>query len=371
MKCDVIVTYCWNRVGYNIIRSLYERGLKVVVGDTSTYNICSISKFSIGKFIYRDFTKDEQGFIEDLKKAIKKYSPKVLMPTHDETLIIAKHIGELPQDVIYTMDSYEKQIRLSDKYKATLLADSVGVPIPRFIDDIRNAAYPIVVKTRFGNSAKGVFFPKDYEEAKNLLMKLDKRDILIEEFFVGRDYSVDCVRYDDFFQASTYRSLVTKTDGGGTTTQRILVEMPELERYSKLLLDKVDYKGVCGIDFKVNEETKNAVFIEVNARFTGGLATPMAGGFDIPYIVYSFFSSGKYNQKIQLRMGTKTKWILGDIITLVGKILRYSLTMKEFKQIMSWNFDAFDDYRKEDKKAILGEFLYYFIKLVKNKKLNP
>ena len=147
--------------------------------------------------------------------------------------------------------------------------------------------------------------------------------------------------------------------------------MPELERYSKQILDKVDYKGVCGIDFKVNEKTKEAVFIEVNARFTGGLATPMAGGFDIPYIVYSLFTSGKYEHKIQPRMGTKTKWILGDIITLVGKILRCSLTIKDFKQIMSWNFDAFDDYRREDKKAILGEFLYYFVKLVKNRKINP
>lgn len=70
-------------------------------------------------------------------------------------------------------------------------------------------------------------------------------------------------------------------------------------------------------------------------------------------------------------MGVKTKWILGDIITLIGKIIRCSLTFKEFRQILSWNFNAFDDYRREDKKAILGEFLYYFIKLVKNKKLNP
>ena len=63
----------------------------------------------------------------------------------------------------------------------------------------------------------------------------------------------------------------------------------KIERYSKLILDKVDYKGVCGIDFKVNENTKEAVFIEVNARFTGGLATPMAGGFDIPlYCIFPF-----------------------------------------------------------------------------------
>ena len=144
-----------------------------------------------------------------------------------------------------------------------------------------------------------------------------------------------------------------------------------MELYSKLILDKVDYRGVCGIDFKVNEQTNDAVFIEVNPRFTGGLATPMAGGFDIPYILYSLFTTGEYSKTISPRMGVKTKWILGDIITLIGKIIRCSLTFKEFRQILSWNFNAFDDYRSEDKKAILGEFLYYFIKLVKNKKLNP
>ena len=35
------------------------------------------------------------------------------------------------------------------------------------------------------------------------------------------------------------------------------------------------------------------------------------------------------------------------------------------------DFDAYDDFRKDDKRAILGEFLYYFNKLVKSGKLNP
>ena len=71
-----------------------------------------------------------------------------------------------------TMESYEKQVLLSDKYQATVLSDSVGVPVPRFIDDIKEATYPIVIKTKFGNSAKGVFFPKSYEEAKKYLTSI-------------------------------------------------------------------------------------------------------------------------------------------------------------------------------------------------------
>ena len=370
-KCDIIVTYCWNRVGYNIIRSLYDKGVKVVVGDISKWNICSMSKYSIDSFTYSDPKNDEKGFIKDIKNALNKYNPKVLMPTHDEALIIAKHIEELPDNIVYAMESYETQYKLSDKYQATVLAKEAGVPTPAFIKDFEHHSYPICIKTKFGNSAKGVFFPKSYKEAQTILSKYDECEVLVEEFFEGHDFSVDCVRYGDFFKASTYRSLVTKTDGGGTTTQRELVSMPDLEKYSKILLDYVGYKGVCGIDWKVNEQSGNAVFIEVNARFTGGLATPMAGGFDIPGVVYELFTKGIYTTPIEIKIGTKTKWILGDIIALVTKIIGRTLKKSELKQILSWDFDAFDDFRKEDAKAIIGEFLYYFIKLVKNRKLNP
>lgn len=45
---------------------------------------------------------------------------------------------------------------------------------------------------------------------------------------------------------------------------------------------------------------------------------------------------------------------------------------KELKRVFSFRgFDAFDDFCRDDKKAILGEFLYYFEKLIKNGKLKP
>lgn len=372
MECDVIVTYCWNRVGYNIIRSLSKKGLKVVVGDTSSHNICSMSKFSMDHFVYADPFKQEDTFIADIKKAINRYKPKVLMPTHDEGVVLAKHRAELPQSVVYCMESYEKQMLLSDKYEATKIAESVGVPIPKVLGELNdNIEYPIVIKTRIGNSAKGVFFPKNRMEATAVMKQYRREDILLEEFFAGRDYSVDCVRYEDFFIATTYKSLVTKTDGGGTTTQRILVSMPNIEEYARKILYKVDYHGVCGMDFKVNEKTHSVAFIEVNTRFTGGLATPMAAGFDIPYIVYALFSGIGFDRNIHPRVGVKTKWILGDVIALVTKLMERTLTKEELKRIMSWDFDAYDDFRMDDKKAIIGEMGYYLVKLLKNRKLNP
>ena len=371
MQCDVIVTYCWNRVGYNIIHSLFKLGLKVVVGDTSNKNICSMSKFSVDNFVYANPFEDEAEFIQDIQRAIEKYQPKVIIPTHDESLVLARNIDVFQNKVIFAMESFDLLNQLSNKYEATILANSVGVPCPAFINNYENVPFPIVIKTKFGNSAKGVFFPKNKSEADKICLNYHKDDILIEEFFSGTDFSVDCIRYNNFFKASSYKAIVTKTDGGGTTTQRIIVNMPKLEEYSKRILDKVDYNGVCGLDYKVNEETGKAVFIEINARYTGGLATPIAAGFDIPAIHYSLITTGKYEQPINLKIGTHTKWILGDIIALVTKIVQRTLKKDELKHILSFKADAYDDFRSDDKKAILGEMLYYIEKLIKNRKLNP
>jgi carbamoylphosphate synthase large subunit len=261
---------------------------------------------------------------------------------------------------------------LSDKSIATALAEKAGVPCPKIYNSESEIHFPFIAKTKVGNSAKGVYLVKDKAKFDEVL-SLHKRDeLLLEEFMPGNDICVDCVRWGDFFYASVYEAILTKTDGGGTTTQRIIVKNDDLCRYAKMLLDYVDYNGVCGIDFRIDKSTGKVAFIEVNARYTGGLATPVAAGFDIPYIHYCLATTNVYGKPINLKIGTKTKWILGDIITLVSSICHLSLDFAKLKQILSFRgFDAFDDYRSDDRKIIWGEMSYYLNKLIVNRKLNP
>lgn len=372
-QCDVILTYCWNRVGYTILKSLHQKGLKVWAADTSKRNICSMSKFCTGSFTYPDPFTEEDAFIQVLKDKVAELRPRVLMPTHDESVVIMRHRDEFPVDLIIPYEGEEKLLLLANKAKSTEIARKAGVPVPevyKSIDEVKS--YPVVFKTVIGNSAKGVFFPKDREELVKLMDKHKDEETLLEEWIGGTDYSVDCVRWNGFCKTSVYHALVTKTDGGGTTTQREIVYMPQLEAAALKLMDAVDFHGVCGLDFRYDAENNKIAYIETNARFTGGLATPVAAGFDIPWIVYKLATEGKYTEPINVRIGTRTKWILGDIITLVGRILKFKWNISELRRVFSFSgFDAYDDFCKDDKRAILGEFSYYFGKLLKNGKLNP
>ena len=372
-RCDVIVTYCWNRVGYNILRSLTARGLSVWVADTSKNNICSLSRFCSGSFTYPDPFADEEAFIDCLVVKVKELKPRMLLPTHDESVVIMRHRDKFPAELIIPYEDSELLLALANKAKATELASEAGVPVPTVyseVDEIKD--YPVVFKTVIGNSAKGVYFPKTKEELLNVMALHQGEDTLCEEWIGGTDYSVDCVRWDGFWKSSVYHALVTKTDGGGTTTQREIVSAPELEEYARMLLDSVDFHGVCGLDFRYDPETGKIAFIEVNARFTGGLATPITAGFDIPWVVWKLATEGKFDEPIEVKVGTKTKWIFGDVITFVGRLISFKFSWSEIRQVFRFRgFDAFDDYRSDDKKAIWGEMSYYFKKLVKHGKLNP
>lgn len=378
-NCDIILTYCWNRVGYTILRTLSEKGLKVWVADTSKKNICSMSKFCTGSFTYPDPFTEEEAFISVLKEKVAELKPRVLMPTHDESVVIMRHRDDFPKELVIPYESEEMLLNLANKAWATKMAKEAGCPIPKVYQSVEEVeSYPVVFKTVIGNSAKGVYFPKSKDELLALMQEShgnvfsQDSEMLLQEWIGGTDYSVDCVRWDGFWKSSVYHALVTKTDGGGTTTQREIVAAPELEKYAKLLLDAVDFHGVCGLDFRYDPETGKAAFIEVNARFTGGLATPVAAGFNIPWAVYKLATEGRYDEPCDARIGTKTKWILGDVITLVGRLVKLRFNGRELCRLARFRgFDAFDDFRWDDKRAILGEMSYYLGKLVKSGKLNP
>lgn len=372
-KCDVIVTYCWNRVGYNILKNLSAHRLSVWAADTSKHNICSMSRYCAGSFTYPDPFAKEDEFIDCLVNKVNQLKPEVLLPTHDESVVIMRNRSRFPEGLIIPYENAEKLLMLANKAKATELAGKAGVPTPKVFVSAKDITdYPVVFKTAIGNSAKGVFFPKNETELTELREKYMGCEALVEEWIGGTDYSVDCVRWNGFWQASVYHALVTKTDGGGTTTQREIVSLPILEEYARKLLDYVDFHGVCGLDFRYDPGNGRAAFIEVNARFTGGLATPIAAGFEIPWIVYKLATEGQYEDSIAVKAGTKTKWILGDVITLVGRMVKLKWNPREMRQVFTFKgFDAFDDYDPKDPKAILGEMSYYLGKLIKNGKLNP
>ena len=78
----------------------------------------------------------------------------------------------------------------------------------------------------------------------------------------------------------------TLPDTIGSETLLKAVDMPELSAMGEAILDRLDYCGPAGIDFKRDPRTGRFKVIEINFRFGLSDGLPVDCGIDFPYIYY-------------------------------------------------------------------------------------
>lgn len=270
--CDILLFGSMGDIGRTAQAGLAGHGLTVVSVD-------------FPQNTFRDFS----GYRRELLKTLERVRPTIIMPIGD-ALALAMLKEELPSPIVVPVDSSEKIEMLSSKVRTYELARGLGIrqPALRSAADLA-AGRRVIYKrdTSFGGS--GVHKPRSVEALDNLIAHENGTPYLIEEYIEGEDLSVDCVRIGDFFRAECYVS-TERTYTQGPSVERLKTECPEAVSIASKLLNHLDYQGVCGLDFRRAADGE-LYFLECNPRFTGGLRTQIASGFDIPYIIYEKVST--------------------------------------------------------------------------------
>lgn len=166
-----------------------------------------------------------------------------------------------------------------------------GTAAAEAIPDEAFAQAQVVFKRDISFGGHGVHIPRSREALQQLIAHQSPQEpFLVEEFIAGEDLSVDAVRWDGFYRCQSYR--VLEHNGNGPSTRREVCSAPEAEAALEAILDHLDYHGVCGADFRIGRDG-HAYMLECNPRFTGGIASQVASGFDIPYLLWQLASEGQ------------------------------------------------------------------------------
>lgn len=226
--------------------------------------------------------KNEDLYIRTLKKAVEETGAEMIVPVFFPE-VLAAHKEEFP-GVLIPLDTADNIMLLDDKLSACRLVSGLGIRQPRIYGDISEVEdFPVVFKRPSGQGGDSVYFPKTRRALENL--SRTSAEYLVEDFVEGENVSVDAVRWSGgFFHAAAYRVLLPH--GKGVSTLRESMDAPELVESVKTILDAVDYKGVCGVDFIRESGSGEYFFLECNPRFSGGIESAIASGFDIPWVYW-------------------------------------------------------------------------------------
>src|SRR5438093_1187916 len=209
---SVLVTDASGNHALAVIRSLGQRGIRVVAADSSRFTQGGFSRFCARRALYPSPVRGIREFQAGLLRMIETIRPAVLMPMTERTLTaLASVRHEIESRVTLAPLPSRRALEVAFDKQATVdLAASLGVAVPRTIairrlsdlERIRSEIpYPAVIKPRrsenvtadgrvvAGGSVEYCFGPESLEEA---YLEVHRRAPfpLIQEFIPGEGFGI-------------------------------------------------------------------------------------------------------------------------------------------------------------------------------------
>jgi predicted ATP-grasp superfamily ATP-dependent carboligase len=380
-KINVIITNGWDRIAYNILRGLSKENLKVAFGTDNLLGMGYYSKLAAAKFIHHNYKISEILFIEDLVKAFSKFKPDVYIPTGEEIFAVSRNLELLSKSgVKIPVSDINTLEKLNNKTISFRIAELAGLPVPEtiipknekdIIEFINKIGFPVIIKKGWSRSAEGVckVDNKSVDEIPSIIKEynLEYGKFIVQKFVKGETYGVSVLmNKGEVRSVFTHKRLREKIRTGGPSTLRMSTTNSLLEDYAVKLLGSIKFHGVAMIEFKYDEKTDNAWFIECNPRFWGSVGLAINSGVNFPYLLYRMAIDGDVESVKNYKKGVVVEWWLGDKIAQLKNFLSFNGNLKI--KFNSKSIDYFDDFYKEDPLPFFA-WIYLLIrrKLVKLK----
>lgn len=331
------VTYGWCRTAYTVVRSLGRKGIPVHVGDSSALAMSRYSRYARSFTRLPDFFERPEEYFEQLCIALKRTGAKVLMPAHEDIELVIRWRNHLPDGVKICAPSTSMWEIAEDKALYVDHVEKAGCPVPRThrvasADELdrllAQLSMPAVLKTRIGNSAKGVRICKNPDECRTEFFSLidefqltPDRWPVIQEYISGEKLGVLAYFKSGKHVASIVFQIVRSKGSSnfGTSTYRVVLDDPETKTSAIRAMEALEWDGVVDMDW-LRDPHGTARLIDINGRLGGATALTVVSGMDMPYLWYLGALDQVPERLPDIKVGAKARWILGDSLGFVDSL---------------------------------------------------
>lgn len=367
----VLVTDAKQRKSVPIIRSLGRRGIPVVAGDDDRFSMGFFSKYCAKSWIYPSPDKQPEKFMEWLLSRAREGSFDILYAIDERTLdVVTQYHEEIIRYVFFPSPPYATYIKARDKGVTISLAQSLGIPCPRTIclDNVENLGqiskqltFPAVIKPRLSSGSRGLAYVRSINELEDASQRIyqDYGGMVIQEYIPrgGDTLGVEVLMHRDGQPRATFvhRRLREYPVNGGPSTLRESLAAPELVELGVRLLKAMRWVGVAMVEFKVDPRDGVPKLMEVNPKFWGSIALPIAAGVDFPYLLYRMATDGDVEPVTSYDLGVQCRWLLpGDLLHFIHNPDRFRLNPSFFN---FWDDNLYYDLiSKDDPGPLWGMF---------------
>jgi predicted ATP-grasp superfamily ATP-dependent carboligase len=276
--------------GLGVTRSIGKLGVPVIGLDQDSESTGLVSKFCTGRIIVKDPVIFPEACLETLINFGKKLSEKaVLLPTADSYVqLVSENAHVLSEYFLFNVPEYALLQQIMDKKKQYALAEKHNIPIARTyapespddLDEIVNTLrFPLFIKgltsALWGEKYKKKgFLVHNVVELRDQLSAILAQGVqpIVQEVIPGANHNhfKVCTYYAGNGELkcvfSTHKARQYPVDFGIGTYMKSSLNR-ELIDLSIGFLEKIGYRGVGSIEYKLDDRDNQYKYIELNPRF--------------------------------------------------------------------------------------------------------
>lgn len=286
MKNKGVIVIGGHVQGLGVIRIFGKNQIPCFVLDVTSINIAKHSNYCT-KFIKINPDQDFTQFLIELNKKHDLHD-WLLIPTDDNYVSILSHnkkkLEEYYRVSVDEWDVIEKcyNKRLTYKIVHDLDVDMPKTYFPDSVEDLENVDvdYPCIIKPAvmhklYSQIKKKVLVCNDKSNLisnyKKILTYIPADEIIVQEIIPGdsnNQYSA-CFFFDrnkPFVSLLARRKRQYPIDFGSCTSFAETIKDTNLLESAKKILTKINYWGICEVEFKKDERDGRYKFLEINPR---------------------------------------------------------------------------------------------------------
>jgi len=310
----------------------------------------------------------------------------VLIPSNDHAVYtIAKHKEKLEQYYKVITEDLETVKKIYDKSKLIKIADSLGLPIPKTCtfnqtkpSDI-SFQFPILTRGKEGKSFYHATGKKAFK-AKTIDELYEQLEFIKNKVGLAKSMSQELIPYDGSNKTISFTAFCEKGHiktywmgvklrehpidfGTATFTESVFVE--ECLSQSRLLLQELEYTGVCEVEYLLDPRDGKYKLIEINPRTWLWVGQAIANGIDYPVMIYNYVNGIKNEYPNSYEIGLKWYNPYTDLIYGLIGIWKGVFSVKEFLSKYSGRKVNSLTYKRDNLPLIMYGFL--LLKMVRSR----
>ncbi len=330
----VLVTGLFEMAALHAIRRFGQMGYEVHTAEGHYLAFSGFSKYVSKRLRVPNMRYHLKEYTQGVVELLESGGYDYYFPSYEEIIPMSRYRERISAVTTTILPDTETLMTMHDKHRLDALAREIGIDSPEAFcpkssqearEHIASVELPVVIKMTKTSGAAGfrkIYERDGFEKAYFDVVRINnlpESDLpMIQQLIEGpTTCTLHICHRGEVLGEVMYQGLRTMPRSGGTTVFRESLSDPACQEAAAQIVKHLDFTGLCGFDFIMDEKTGRPFLVDGNCRITPAVTMAYHGGCDLVEAWVRVANGEDVPPLPTTRVGVRTKMQFADFIWLL------------------------------------------------------